>query len=116
MRVRLLFRNLISNAVKYGKQKPVSVSCTCEGNQVVTRISDQGEGIEDENIPHIFEPFFREDKARQHQTGGTGLGLYLVKQIIEAHGGQIEVRSKKDEGTEVIVRLKRTCAHPIPYT
>lgn len=105
MRVRLLFRNLISNAVKYGEQKNIKVRCFKQGEKVVTKISDQGEGIGEENLARIFEPFFREDKARQRQTGGTGLGLYLVKMIVDAHGGEIEVKSKKGKGTEITITL-----------
>lgn len=108
MRLRLMFRNLITNAVKYGEQKPVQVECFSQQSMVHIVIQDQGEGIASESLPRIFEPFYREDKARQRQTGGTGLGLYLVKLIVEAHQGKIDVESDKGIGTRVIVRLPIT--------
>ncbi len=105
MRIRLLFRNLIDNAIKYGGDGDIIVHTEKTGERLLTRIIDHGEGIDADSLPHVFDPFYREDKARQRQTGGSGLGLYLAKRIVEAHGGAIALHSEKGKGTEVAVSL-----------
>lgn len=105
MRVRLLLRNLINNAIRYGLNKPIKIETNTDKNNMIIKISDQGEGIEASNIEHVFEAFYREDQARQRQTGGTGLGLYLVKQIIDAHHGEILIESEKNIGTQVTIKF-----------
>ncbi|MGN1128470.1 MAG: sensor histidine kinase, partial [Candidatus Flemingiibacterium sp.] len=69
------------------------------------RVSDNGIGIPEEDIPHLFERFYRVEKSRTSETGGTGLGLAIAKEIVEAHGGTISIESKLGEGSTVIVRL-----------
>ena len=68
-------------------------------------ITDQGPGIGKEDLQHITDPFYRTDSARQRSTGGYGLGLYLCRLIVEAHGGSIEIQSSPGKGTRVIVQL-----------
>ena len=68
-------------------------------------MADRGPGIPLDEQPHIFDPFFRGRRAVQDQVHGTGLGLNLVKKIVEAHGGSIEVRSEPTKGTDFILRL-----------
>ena len=71
------------------------------------KIKDSGNGIPQEDLPYIFERFYRADKSRNRLTGGAGIGLTIAKAIVEAHKGKIEVQSKIDEGTEFIVSLPK---------
>jgi signal transduction histidine kinase len=71
-------------------------------------VADTGVGIPAEHLPHIFERFYRVDRARSHPHGSTGLGLAIVKQVAEAHGGQVRVRSEPDAGTTFTVALPIT--------
>lgn len=105
------FQNLVDNALKYGTEGSnwigVSASQTTgqNGQSVEIRIADRGPGIPEDEQEHIFDPFFRGQRAVRDQVHGSGLGLYLVKKIVEAHGGSIEVRSEPMNGTEFIVRI-----------
>jgi len=104
-------RNLIDNAVKYGTEGSNWIgvfACTVEdehGQAVEFRVADRGPGIPVDEQPHIFDPFFRGRRAVQDQIHGTGLGLNLVKKIVEAHGGTIAVKSEPMKRTEFIMRI-----------
>jgi signal transduction histidine kinase len=104
-------RNLVDNAVKYGTEGNNWIgifACTVDdehGQAVEFRVADRGPGIPFDEQPHIFDPFFRGRRAVQDQIHGTGLGLNLVKKIVEAHGGSIAVKSEPMKGTEFIVRI-----------
>lgn len=98
--------NIIHNAVKYTEDSgKVEVSLFRRGQYAVIKISDNGIGIAEENIPYIFERFYRVDSARSRQTGGSGLGLAISHQIISLHQGMIEVESKVNEGTTFYIKL-----------
>lgn len=106
--IELLVSNLVANAMKYGTTgTPVTVAmdATPSGSMVALSVSDQGEGIPPEHIPRLTERFYRVDSGRSRSVGGTGLGLSLVKHIVERHRGHLEIRSKVGEGTTVTVRL-----------
>lgn len=100
--------NLLSNALKYTQQGGV-VEVSVKGNENITEISikDNGSGILPEDLPHIFERFYRADKSRNRLTGGAGIGLTITKSIVEAHKGKIQVQSKINEGTEFIISLPK---------
>ena len=92
--------NLLDNAVKYTPEKgTVNISARPEGNYLQIDISDTGIGIPEQDIPRIFERFYRVDKARSRELGGTGLGLSIVKHIVQAHGGQVWVKSEPGRGS-----------------
>ncbi len=80
-----------------------------KGADAVTKITikDTGKGISPEDLPHIFERFYRADKSRNRLTGGAGIGLTITKAIVEAHKGKIQVNSKVDIGTEFIISLPK---------
>ena len=111
LRLRLLLTNLINNAIRHGEEKPISVSVAFEGESGRLAVADQGEGIAEEHLSQISEPFYRADSARQRNTGGFGLGLYLCRLIAEAHGGSLQIQSTLGEGTTVIVQLPTRPPH-----
>ena len=103
-----VLQNLISNAVKYSRRGgTVTVQArTVNGDQdLQIAIHDQGDGIPGNEIPHLFEPFFRGKRARAAQIQGSGLGLSVVKRVVEAHGGHIEVVSTVGAGSTFLVQL-----------
>ena len=105
-RLRELFMNLLDNAIRYTPAPgSVSISLRREGEMAVVAVTDTGVGIPAEEIPFIFERFYRVDKSRSPAEGGTGLGLAICKHIAEAHGGKIEVQSQVGVGSTFSVRL-----------
>ena len=102
---RLLF-NLTENAVKYNRPGgSVRVTVSQESEKLLIRVSDTGRGIPEEFQRSIFQPFFRVDKSRSREYGGAGLGLSLVWEIAELHGGSVRVTKSSDRGTTILVEL-----------
>ena len=98
--------NLVDNAIKYTPDGGrVMVDVYIGDDEAIVKVSDTGIGIPPEDIPHIFDRFFRVDKARSRDTGGTGLGLSITHKIILMHGGNIRVDSKEGRGTTFFVHL-----------
>lgn len=107
MLCRAMF-NLVENAVKYSRVGgSISISSWKEEETIVIHIVDTGIGIAEDDLKHIFEPFYRADRSRSRATGGSGLGLPLVRDIILKHGGSIEVESTLDKGTSVTMQFKK---------
>lgn len=95
MRLRLLLRNLIDNALRHstGAPQPPVLTLQREGEtQVALSVRDFGPGVDEAHLPHLAEPFYRADNARQRATGGFGLGLYLCRLVAQAHGGTLRIR------------------------
>ena len=102
---RMLY-NLVENAIKYNRTDgTVTVSARREKNEAVLTVSDTGNGIDEAFREQIFEPFFRVDKSRSRELGGVGLGLAMVREVVRAHGGKIEVHENKHGGTTFEVKL-----------
>jgi signal transduction histidine kinase len=98
--VNQVLHNLLENAVAYThKGGTINVAAAKQGDWVEVSVSDTGEGIPAEDLPNIFERFYRVDKSRARVTGGSGLGLTIAKRLVEAHGGTIKVQSKLGKGS-----------------
>jgi len=82
------------------------------GDRVVVQVADDGPGIPPEHLPHLFDRFYRVDKARDRAAGGSGLGLAIVKAIVEALGGEVWVESEVGRGTTFSVSLRRATTQP----
>jgi signal transduction histidine kinase len=99
-RVNQVMHNLLENAVAYThKGSAINVAASAKGKWVEVSVSDTGEGIPAQDLPHIFERFYRVDKSRARATGGRGLGLTIAKRLVEAHGGTITVESELGKGS-----------------
>ncbi|MEX2470349.1 MAG: HAMP domain-containing sensor histidine kinase [Pseudohongiellaceae bacterium] len=105
LRVRLLITNLLNNAIRHGQGNPIRVQVSFMDERGIIEVVDQGEGISEEHLSQISEPFYRADSARQRNTGGFGLGLYLCRLIAQAHGGELIIHSALGEGTHITVNL-----------
>ena len=106
-RFEQVMMNLLDNALKYSDpSSTVSIDVRKEKHHIVIIVSDEGTGIPEEDLPHIFERLYRVEKSRSRTNGGTGLGLAIVKEIIEAHGGSIYADSIPGKGTKIIITLQ----------
>lgn len=107
-KITQVLNNLLSNAIAYSKDtSSIHISIEEEVDKIVIRMKDNGVGISNEDLPHIFERFYRVDKSRSRNTGGLGIGLSITKGIITAHEGQIEVNSELGKGTEFIIEIPK---------
>ncbi len=105
-RIKQVFINLLDNAVKYCPEgSEVRVRLQTDGENIVVEVADNGPGIPPEDLPHIFDKMYRVEKESTRSVEGSGLGLSIVKRIVELHGGQIAVESAVGKGTTFRVRL-----------
>jgi heavy metal sensor kinase len=105
-KLRRLFLNVLDNAIRYTPGGgAISIQLSSEGQTALVAIKDTGIGIPREHLSHIFDRFYRVDKARSRAEGGSGLGLAICKQILEAHGGVISVESQVGKGSVFSIRL-----------
>lgn len=114
-RLYRLVLNLLDNAVKYGKpDSPIHVVLSEQGSQVRLEVYDHGPGLPEDQFELVFQPFYRTDTARARSKGGTGLGLAIVRQIVEVHGGTIQLRNHPQTGgLWVQVELPRKHLDPL---
>ena len=97
---------LLDNAIKYTKEgENIKVKTYCKDGKCTIEVIDEGIGINDEQKKHIFERFYRADKARTRETGGTGLGLSIAQTIVKAHGGTIKVYNNEPKGTKFVIKI-----------
>ena len=114
VKLRQLFINILENAVRYTPADGnISVSLVRKDDSALATISDTGIGIPPEHLPHIFERFYRVDKARSRADGGVGLGMAIAKYIADSHGGKIEVESRLGTGTTFSVYIPLKNPEPI---
>lgn len=107
--IQRVINNIVANSVKYAHVSPLLITFTVEehGGDVRVSLADNGVGISPKDLPHIFDRFYRADSSRNRQTGGSGIGLSIVKSIIEEHGGTIQASSEKDKGTVISFLLRK---------
>jgi two-component system, OmpR family, sensor histidine kinase BaeS len=108
VRLRQAVGNLVSNAVRHTPAGgTVTLACRGEGGEVVLEVRDTGSGIAPEDLPYVFERFWRAEKSRNRHTGGSGLGLSIVRKLAEAHGGSAHAASGPGGGATFTLRLPR---------
>lgn len=96
--------NLLSNSINYSKEgKRIRVSLVDKDDEMKLTIKDQGIGISTEHVDRIFERFYRVDSSRHQKSGGRGIGLSIVKQIVKQHGGHIQIKSTVNVGTTITI-------------
>jgi signal transduction histidine kinase len=109
-KIKTVLRNLLENGRKYSLEdsRPVEVAIEEDADSITVRVSDDGPGIPEADIPNLFEPFYRVDRSRSRKTGGYGLGLSIAKRIMEAHGGCIAVKNNIDRGASFVLIIPRS--------
>jgi len=109
-RMEQVLNNLLENAIKFTPEGGrINISVATGNSQMVIRVADTGVGIPPADLPHVFEQFYRVEKARSREAGGTGLGLSIVKHIVALHGGSVEAESVLGKGVTIILRLPMAC-------
>ena len=114
--LRRVIHNIVGNSIKYMRadhQDRISIRINDVGDFVQVEIEDNGKGIAKKDLPYIFDRFYRADASRNSAAGGSGIGLSIVKKIIEDHGGKIWATSKEDEGTVMYFVLRKY--QEVPY-
>jgi signal transduction histidine kinase len=105
----------LDNAIKFTQEKgTISISITSKGKKALIKVRNTGEGIPEEELSHIFERFYKSDRSRGLDKTGTGLGLYIVKTILEKHGEEISVESVVGSYTEFRFGLSLSAGRPRP--
>lgn len=104
--IKQAVRIFVDNAIKYTPAgERININAKRDGGSVAISVSDNGIGIPEEDLPHVFDRFFRADQSRARKTGGTGLGLSIAKWIVDRHGGHVELLSRTDIGTHIVLVL-----------
>ncbi|MCA9309045.1 PAS domain S-box protein [Candidatus Saccharibacteria bacterium] len=114
-RLQEVLNNLIENAIKYTKKGIITVGTSLQDQGVVIRVSDTGVGIATEDIPHLFQKFYRTDNSETREVGGTGLGLYISKQIVDSMGGHIWVESSLGNGSTFYIQIPRVSPEQLEH-
>jgi signal transduction histidine kinase len=101
-RIKQVLNNLLENAIAHtGREGRVTVTARSQADDIIISVADTGEGISAQDLPNIFERFYRVDKSRARSTGGSGLGLTIARRLVEAHGGRIWAESEPGRGATI---------------
>jgi len=107
-RLEQVVSNLVSNAVDHGDpESPVEVELDGAGDEVVLRVRNHGDPVPDEVLAHAFEPFHKGPEETSRRSSGLGLGLFIAREIVRGHRGEIAIQSEEDSGTLLTVKLPR---------
>ncbi|MDZ7720735.1 MAG: HAMP domain-containing sensor histidine kinase [Balneolaceae bacterium] len=106
-KIEQVLENLVSNAIKFTNEGSIQINTHTEGNHVILEVEDTGIGISEEHLERLFDRFYRTDKARSRDKGGTGLGLAVVRSILNAHGTEIHVESEPGKGSKFWFELEK---------
>jgi two-component system OmpR family sensor kinase len=106
-RITLCLKNLVGNALRYSSPEdgPVTIRARREGDELVLNVTDHGPGLPGDQAKRLGEPFYRSDKSRARESGGTGLGLYLASLVATAHGGSLELLNTPRVGADFEIRI-----------
>jgi len=108
-----LKQNLLSNSLKYPKTNgEIILTLASKDDNIIVELKDNGIGISEKDLPFIFEGFYRSDESSDKNTGGTGIGLTIVKAIVEAHSGTINVKSILGEGSTFVLMFPKSILKP----
>ena len=113
--LKRVINNIISNSIKYMDKSPGKIQIRLKdvGDFIQVEIEDNGKGIEAKNVPYIFERFYRTDASRNSAKGGSGIGLSIVKKILDDHGGKVWATSVEGEGTTIYFVIRKYQEVPI---
>ena len=115
MRLEQVILNLIQNAIKYSPRGGlIGITLAQKGEQAHLTVSDPGIGIPEAALEHLFERFYRADNVKAYRISGMGIGLFVAKQIVTLHGGEIQVRSREDEGSTFRLCLPLPPSEAVP--
>jgi signal transduction histidine kinase len=106
-RIQEVLTNLINNAIKYTPEGGVTVTLTGDQTTIQVQVSDTGPGIPSDDLPHLFQKFYRVDNSMTRTIGGTGLGLFICRKIVELYNGRIWVESELNKGSIFFINLPR---------
>ena len=109
-RIREVLQNIVDNAVKYTLEGGITISLTGDNAVVQVQVQDSGPGIPEEDIPHLFQKFYRVDNSMTRNVGGTGLGLFISRKIVEMYNGRIWAESQLSKGSTFFINLPRLSA------
>ena len=107
-RIEQVITNLVTNSINYGSEKGTTeISFESNVEKIIVKVNDNGEGISEENMPRLFQRFFRVDVSRSRSQGGSGLGLAIVKHIINRHAGSLLIESTEGKGSTFTITLPK---------
>jgi signal transduction histidine kinase len=106
-RIQEVLTNIINNAIKYTPEGSVTINLTGDPTIIQIQVQDTGSGIPPEDIPHLFQKFYRVDNSMTRTIGGTGLGLFICRKIVELYNGRIWAESSPDKGSTFFINLPR---------